>query len=58
MLMQELMDPLESDFDSLKELISEAKEMIKLSKKPILLAGVEIHQKDCPLNTIILRMFT
>jgi TPP-dependent 2-oxoacid decarboxylase len=36
--------PHEPDFDSLKESISEAKEMIKLSKKPIIIAGVEIHR--------------
>jgi indolepyruvate decarboxylase len=46
--------PLESDFDSLKESISEAKEMIKLSKKPILVAGVEIHRFG--LQSIILSL--
>jgi indolepyruvate decarboxylase len=35
---------LESDIDSLKEAINEAKEMIKFSRKPIIVAGVEIHR--------------
>ena len=34
----------ESDIDSLKEAINEAKEMIKFSRKPIIVAGVEIHR--------------
>ena len=35
---------LESDFDSLKESIIEANEMIKSSKTPVIVAGVEIHR--------------
>lgn len=35
---------LESDIDSLKEAINEAKEMIKFSRKPVIVAGVEIHR--------------
>jgi TPP-dependent 2-oxoacid decarboxylase len=34
----------ESDIDSLKEAINEAKEMIKFSRKPVIVAGVEIHR--------------
>ena len=35
---------LESDIESLKEAINEAKEMIKFSRKPVIVAGVEIHR--------------
>ncbi len=44
----------ESDLDSLRESVTEGRKMIKSSKKPIIVAGVEIHRFG--LQNLILRL--
>jgi TPP-dependent 2-oxoacid decarboxylase len=44
----------ESDLDSLRESVTEGRKMIKFSKKPIIVAGVEIHRFG--LQNLILRL--